>query len=152
MLIRNLPLLLILASGLSHAMNTENLPESTLKAYGQSLAVGAGSSQWQQLWQRTRAAGYFNQDGTQTRFTLPMKLIPELVSTTLSDAHSVKPDNGTQALYRRDFAPRVIGAKGPDALTAICLKVDWRSLPEKTPTNDSGQMGSISLLLVQPCQ
>ena len=152
MLIRNLPLLLILASGLSHAMNTENLPESTLKAYGQSLAVGAGSSQWQQLWQRTRAAGYFNQDGPQARFTLPMKLIPELVSTTLSDAHSVKPDKGTQALYRRDFAPRVIGAEVPDALTAICLNVDWRSLPEKTPTNDSGQMGSISLLLVQPCQ
>lgn len=152
MLIRNLSFLLILASGLSHAMSTENLPEQTLKAYGQSLAAGAGSSQWQQLWQRTRAAGHFNQDGAQARFTLPMKLIPELVSTTLRDAHSVQPDKGTQALYRRDFAPRVVGTDGPQAMTAICLRVDWRSLPEHTPATDSAQMGSVSLLLVQPCQ
>ncbi|WP_405118028.1 hypothetical protein [Pseudomonas leptonychotis] len=152
MLIRTLPFLLILASGLSHAMSTENLSETTLKAYGQSLAAAAGSSQWQQLWQRTRAAGYFNQDGAQARFTLPMKLIPELVSSTLRDAHSVQPDKGTQALYRRDFAPRVVGTEGPQALTAICLNVDWRSLPEYTPATDSGQMGSVSLLLVQPCQ
>jgi len=152
MLIRNLTFLLILASGLSHAMSTENLSETTLKTYGQSLAAAAGSSQWQQLWQRTRAAGYFNQDGAQARFTLPMKLIPELVSSTLRDAHSVQPDKGTQALYRRDFAPRVVGTEGPQALTAICLNVDWRSLPEHTPATDSGQMGSVSLLLVQPCQ
>lgn len=152
MLIRNLSFLLILASGLSHAMSTENLSEASLKAYGQSLAAAAGSSQWQQLWQRTRAAGYFNQDGAQARFTLPMKLIPGLVSSTLHDAHSVQPDKGTQALYRRDFAPRVVGTEGPQALTAICLNVDWRSLPEHTPATDSGQMGSVSLLLVQPCQ
>lgn len=152
MLIRNLSFLLILASGLSHAMSTQNLSETTLKTYGQSLAAAAGSSQWQQLWQRSRAAGYFNQDGAQARFTLPMKLIPELVSSTLRDAHSVQPDKGTQALYRRDFAPRVVGTEGPQALTAICLNVDWRSLPEHTPATDSGQMGSVSLLLVQPCQ
>ncbi|WP_415755364.1 hypothetical protein [Pseudomonas leptonychotis] len=152
MLIRNLSFLLILASGLSHAMSTENLSETTLKTYGQSLAAAAGSSQWQQLWQRTRAAGYFNQDGAQARFTLPMKLIPELVSSTLRDAHSVQPDKGTHALYRRDFAPRVVGTEGPQALTAICLNVDWRSLPEHTPATDSVQMGSVSLLLVQPCQ
>ncbi|MCZ4322681.1 hypothetical protein [Pseudomonas anguilliseptica] len=152
MLIRNLSFLLILASGLSHAMSTENLPEDTLKAYGQSLASGAGSSQWQQLWQRTRAAGYFNQDGVQARFTLPMKEIPELVSSTLRDAHSVQPDKGTQALYRRDFAPRVVGTEGPQPLTAICLKVDWRSLPDHTQVTDSAQMGSVSLLLAQPCQ
>lgn len=40
MLIRNLSFLLILASSLSHAMSTENLPETTLKAYGQSSRLG----------------------------------------------------------------------------------------------------------------
>jgi hypothetical protein len=152
MLIRNLSFLLILASGLSHAMSTENLPATTLKDYGQTLASAAGSSQWQQLWQRTRAAGYFTQEGPQARFTLPMTLIPELVSTTLRDAHSVQPDKGTQALYRRDFAPRVVGTEGSQTLTAICLKVDWRSLPEHTPPSDAAQMGSVSLLFVWPCQ
>lgn len=152
MLIRNLSFLLLLASGISHAMNTENLSEKTLKAYGHSLATAAGSNQWQQLWQRTRAAGHFQPEGTQARFTLSMQQIPGLVSDTLSDAHGVRADKGTQALYRHDFTPRVVGIEGTQNLTAICLRVDWRSLPEQTPTSDGAQMGSVSLLLVKPCQ
>ncbi|MFT3962223.1 hypothetical protein [Propionivibrio sp.] len=133
-------------------MDTENLSEKTLKAYGQSLANAADSSQWQQLWRRTRAEGCFQQESVQRRFTLPMQEIPKLVATTLRDAHDVQSNRRTQAIYRHDFAPRVVGAEGTQNLTAVCLTVNWRSLPEHTATDDMAQMVNISLLLVQPCQ
>lgn len=152
MSIRNLSFLLILASGACHAMSTENLSDETLKAYGQSLASAAGSTQWQQLWTRTRAAGHLQPDGPQARFTVPMKDIPSLVGSTLSDADNVQPDRGTQAIYRQDFAPRVVGVEGMTNLTAICLRVDWRSLPDGTTTRDFAQMSNVSLILARPCQ
>ncbi|QLF92340.1 hypothetical protein HW090_03640 [Pseudomonas sp. ABC1] len=152
MSMRNLSFLLILATGMCHAMSTENLSDKTLKAYGQTLSSVAGSSQWQQLWQRTRAAGHFQQEGPQARFTVPMKDIPDLVSSTLRNAHDAQSDRGTQVIYRKDFVPQVVGVEGVNNLTAVCVRVDWRSLPEGTATGDFAQMGNVSLLLARPCQ
>lgn len=152
MFLRSLPLLLALASAASHAMTTDGVSESKLKAYGATLAEHAGSTQWQQLWKNTRDSGQFMTTGEQARFTVPMKLIPELVRSALADADGVTAQKRTQALYRRDFAPRVVGTQGDQALTAICLNVDWRSLPSQAKPADAEGMGQVSLLKTWPCE
>jgi len=134
------------------ALSSEGLPESHLKAYGSSLAAAAGNSQWQQLWKRTRDAGHFHSEGPQPRFTLPMTRIPSLVRQTLADADNAQPEQRTQVLYRRSFAPLVVGREAGSARHAICLWVDWRALPETTASNDGAAMGNVSLLLARPCE
>lgn len=132
----------------SHALNTENQSESTLRTLGTTLAGSAGSSQWQQLWQRTRDAGHLA-PGTAAYFTLPHPQIAERVKETLSHADTVTPERTTRARYRRDFQPQVVGMNNGVSLSAVCLWVDWRTLPQTSA--NAVHMGQVSLLLSKPC-
>lgn len=149
MLIRTLCCALALQVGSAHALQTDTLPAARLGELSAELAGSAGSSQWQQLWKRTRDAGHFQSSGEQARFTLPMTVIPDLVRDTLAKADSATPQKSTLVLYRRDFAPRVIGVEALKDITAICLQVDWRSVPD-TPQPE--QLIGANLLLTYPCK
>jgi hypothetical protein len=148
MFIRPLCCALALSITSAHALQTEQLSEQRLRELSASLADTAGSSQWQQLWKRSRDAGHFQVDGVQPRFTLPMTSIPQLVRETLGKADSLHPQQSTLALYRRNFAPRVTGVEGTQNHTAICLRVDWRSVPDSPQPE---QLNGASLLLTYPC-
>lgn len=140
---------LVLSTSLdSHALNTENQSESTLLTLGTTLASSAGSSQWQQLWQRTRDAGHLA-PGSTAYFTLSHPQIAERVRQTLGHADSVIPERTTRARYRRDFQPEVVGMNNGASLSAVCLWVDWRTLPENSAS--AVHMGQVSLLLSKPC-
>jgi hypothetical protein len=149
MLIRTLCCALALSVTSAQALQIGQLPEQRLRELSATLADTAGSSHWQQLWKRSRDAGYFRTDGTQTRFTLPMTSIPDKVRETLGQAGSITPEQSTLALYRRDFAPQVTGMEGAQNLTAICLRVDWRSVPDNPQPE---QLFGASLLLTYPCR
>lgn len=148
MLIRTLCCVLALHVGSAHALQTDTLPATRLAELSSELASAAGSSQWQQLWKRTRDAGHFQPSGEQARFILPMTVIPELVRDTLAKADSATPQKSTLVLYRRDFAPRVTGVEALKDVTAICLQVDWRSVPENPQPE---QLIGANLLLTYPC-
>mgnify|MGYP002129593966 CR=1 FL=1 len=122
MLIRTLCCALALHVGSAHALQTDTLPAARLAELSSELASTAGSSQWQQLWKRTRDAGHFQSSGEQARFILPMTVIPELVRDTLAKADSATPQKSTLVLYRRDFAPRVSSALY-SGLTADCTQL-----------------------------
>jgi hypothetical protein len=148
MLIRTLCCALALHVGSAHALQTYTLPATRLAELSSELASTAGSSQWQQLWKRTRDAGHFQSSGEQARFILPMTVIPELVRDTLAKADSATPQKSTLVLYRRDFAPRVTGVEALQDVTAICLQVDWRSVPDNPQPE---QLIGANLLLTYPC-
>ncbi|RQO58297.1 hypothetical protein [Pseudomonas sp. KBW05] len=133
----------------AHALNTEEVEPQTLKDYAITLNASAGNFQWQQLWKTTRTAGYFSEQSS-THFTAPMKQVPDLVSTVLSSATSVKPFASTRATYRYDFAEKV-GQVNKVTVTALCVDVDWRSLPNGTAVDDTEKMKTVSLLLAKPC-
>jgi hypothetical protein len=133
----------------AHALNTEEVDPQTLKDYAVTLNAHAGNFQWQQLWKNTRSAGYFSEQSP-THFTTPMSQVPDLVSTTLSRATSVKPYASTRAAYRYDFATKV-GSVNKVAVTALCVEVDWRTLPNGTAVDDAEKMKTVSLLLAKPC-
>lgn len=142
---------LVLCTSLAaHALNTEQLPDATLLALGSSLAQNAGSSQWQQLWQRTRAAGHLT-PGAAAHFTLAQATIVELVTATLGAADAVSASKGTRAHYRRDFSPLVTGMDNGRPLSAICLWVDWRTLPENAIAASARHLSQVSLLVSHPC-
>ena len=148
MLIRTLCCALALHVGSAHALQTDTLPATRLAELSSELASATGSSQWQQLWKRTRDAGHFQSSGEQARFILPMTVIPELVRDTLAKADSTTPQKSTLVLYRRDFAPRVTGVEALQDVTAICLQVDWRSVPDNPQPE---QLIGANLLLTYPC-
>lgn len=142
---------LMLATSLgTYALNTEKLPESALLSLGATLAHSAGSSQWQQLWQRTRTAGHLS-PGEIAHFTLPQPQVAELVKSTLRQADSADAAKTTQVRYRRDFQPQVVGMLSGTPLSAICLWVDWRTLPDLHSTAMAPHMGQVSLLVSRPC-
>ena len=133
----------------AHALNTEEVEPQALKDYAVTLSTHAGNFQWQQLWKTTRTAGYFSEQSP-TYFTVPMKQVPDLVYKVLTDASSVKPFASTRATYRYDFAVKV-GLVNKVAVTALCVDVDWRTLPNGTRVDDAEKMGAVSLLLAKPC-
>lgn len=135
----------------AQALTTEDLPESTLRALGATLAQHAGSSQWQQLWQRTRSGGHLVA-GSVPYFSLPHPRIVERVRATLAEADSVTAEKGTRALYRRDFQPEVVGAHNGTPLSAVCVWVDWRSAAQPASALTPAQTGQVSLLVSQPCR
>lgn len=135
----------------AQALQTIDLDPSHLKTLGTSLANSAGNSQWQQLWQRSRQAGHLGSPETREAFTIPMQEIPSLVKATLASAERVQGLKKTQALYRRDFAPQVVGARGGTPLTAVCLWVDWRSFPDNALPRQTALMAQVSLLVTHPC-
>ena len=133
----------------AHALNTANVEPQTLKEYAFTLNAHASKFQWQQLWKATRTAGYF-QDDARTYFTVPIAQLPDLVSTALSDATNVTPFASTRATYRYDFSIKV-GVDNKVAVTALCVDVDWRTLPDGTDVDDASAMKTVSLLLAKPC-
>lgn len=132
----------------SHALNTEQQSESSLRTLGATLAQVAGSSQWQQLWQRTREAGHLSPDST-VYFTLSHRQIAQRVRDTLEQADTAIPEHATHVRYRRDFQPQVVGIDNGMPRSAVCLWVDLRTLPENRP--NAAHMGQASLLLSKPC-
>ena len=57
----------------------------------------------------------------------------------------------TQALYRRHFAGQVIGQRNGQPLHALCLLVDWRTLPQGMRATPQAYLSSASLLSSYPC-
>jgi len=134
----------------AQALNTENLAEADLLALATALAQSAGSSQWQQLWQRSRAAGHLS-PGQAAHFTLDQPQIARLTLATLEKADAATAERGTRARYRRDFQPQVLGNDKGTPLSALCVWVDWRTLPERLGASRKLEMGQVSLLLSKPC-
>ncbi|OLS62750.1 hypothetical protein [Pseudomonas putida] len=142
---------LVLSTSLgAQALETENRPQAELIALATTLAQHAGSSQWQLLWQRSREAGHLT-PGKAAHFTLPAQRIDELTRATLASPHSATAEKRTRVQYRRDFQPLVLGNLDGSPLSALCLTVDWRTLPERTGGDAGPWMGQVSLLLSQPC-
>lgn len=150
LILRSLIIGLSLLASAAHALDTTSTPAETLKAYAVTLGSAAGSSQWQQLWKRARDQGVFNTAGEQPRFTITQDKLPDMARSTLINASSVTPQNTTQALYRYEFSNPVGQAQGI-SLKAMCLLVDWRSLPSGTQPDDTSHMGNASLLQTYPC-
>jgi len=134
-----------------YALDTRQAPAEQLFKLGSELAANAGSSQWQQLWQRAREAGYLQARTGQVHFTMPASLLPELARQTLAQADQVYPVQQTRALYRRDFPDRTVGKRGEHAFSALCLLVDWRALPQGMSTTPKAYLKSASLLSSYPC-
>lgn len=148
---RLLTLMLCLAATPLHAFNTTEIPCARLLDLGHMLSQKAGSSQWQQLWQRVRKAGYLNPGNTSLRFEVPSAVLPALAQQTLARADQVRPVYETQAIYRRTFDDRIIGSRNGQPLHALCVQVDWRSVPSGLSSLQDAHMGSASLLSVYPC-
>ncbi len=134
------------------AMQTSDKSQEVLQEYGASLAVASGAMHWQQLWKRTREAGAFNAQGDQPRFTQPMIKIPELVSVTLSGSTDVQALYNTQAIYRRDFSPHIMGVIENQNVTSICVTVNWKPVSEGTPPSDRDAIANASMLIALPCK
>ncbi|WP_232239693.1 hypothetical protein [Pseudomonas alkylphenolica] len=139
------------------ALQAQALPTTTLSpeqhlALGRQLAEHAGASQWQQLWQRSRQAGHLLENPDVPYFSLAPPQLIDSLRLTLSQPDQTQPHNQTQAMYRRDFSPQTVGKQGNTSYTAICLWVDWRTLPEHAVNRPTPWLGQISLLLTRPCQ
>ncbi|MBF8728394.1 hypothetical protein [Pseudomonas putida] len=148
---RLLTLMLCLAATPLHAFNTTEVPCAILIDLGHTLSQRAGSSQWQQLWQRVRKAGYLSPGNTSLRFEVPSALLPALAQQTLARADHVRPVFETQAVYRRTFDDRIIGFRNGQPLHALCVQVDWRSVPAELRSLQDAYVGSASLLSAYPC-
>ncbi|GLO45617.1 hypothetical protein [Pseudomonas putida] len=134
-----------------HALDTRQVPAEQLLELGRELAAHAGASQWQQLWQRVRQAGYLQANGVPLHFSAPPAQLPELARQTLARADQVQALHQTQALYRRSFADQIIGRRDGQPLHALCLLVDWRTLPQGMRDTPQAYLRSASLLNSYPC-
>ncbi|WP_084785170.1 hypothetical protein [Pseudomonas putida] len=134
-----------------HALDTRQTSAEQLLELGRELAGQAGASQWQQLWQRVRQAGYLQAKGASVHFSVPLAQLPELARQTLAQADQVQAQQQTQALYRRSFADQVIGHRDGQPLHALCLLVDWRTLPQGMRDYPQAYLRSASLLSSYPC-
>lgn len=151
---RNFALLIMLLTPAlaTHALDTRQTPPEQLLQLGSQLAGQAGSSQWQQLWQRTRDAGHFKAASSHAYFTIPHPLLPELARQTLARADQVETVNSTLARYRRTFPDRVIGMLDEQPLYSLCLIIDWRSLPQSKASKAHANLSGASLLNSYPCK
>lgn len=134
-----------------HALDTQQTPAEHLLELGRELATHAGASQWQQLWKRVRQAGYLQPDAAPVHFSVPTTRLPDLARLTLAQADQAQPLRQTQVLYRRHFADQVIGQRNGQPLHALCLLVDWRTLPTGMRATPQAYLGSASLLSSYPC-
>lgn len=135
------------------AITLDTLTDTDLRRYSASLAEHAGSSQWQLLWQNSRAAGHFKATGRQPRFTLPMRDIPALVQQTLTEPDRIDRLGATRTRLRRNISPRIAGEMNGTPLNAICLTVDWRgaSEPASGQPADAAALRFVSLIAAEPC-
>ncbi|WP_296232864.1 hypothetical protein [Pseudomonas sp. UBA4617] len=134
-----------------HALNTRQVSTEQLFELGRDLAAQAGASQWQQLWQRVRQAGYLQENRASVHFSVAPALLPELARQTLAQADQVQAQQQTLALYRRNFADQVIGQRNGQPLNALCLLVDWRTLPQNMLHAPEAYLRGASLLSSYPC-
>ncbi|UXH42028.1 hypothetical protein [Pseudomonas promysalinigenes] len=151
---RHLPLLIMLLtpSLAIHALETQQAPPEQLHKLGSQLAAQAGNSQWQQLWQRTRAAGHLQATSGHAYFTVPHPLLPGLARQTLARADQVEALGNTLARYRRSFPDSVIGQLDGRPLNSLCLVIDWRTLPQSNASEPHAYLGSATLLKSYPCE
>jgi len=126
--------LLILPSLPAHALDTHPLPPEQLLTLGTKLAAHAGSNQWQQLWQRTRAAGHLQPEPGRAYFTLSQAQLPQLARETLTKADQVEAQNNTFALYRRAFPGQVVGMLDEQPLNASASSSTGAACPRTWPT------------------
>lgn len=136
----------------AQALPTADLSPDQQQVLGKLLAQRAGTSQWQQLWQRSRQAGHLDEQSTNAYFTLASAQLPEAVALTLSEPNETDAVNQTQVMYRRDFQPQTVGKHADQTLSALCVWVDWRTLPQNAVTRPEPYLGQVSLLLARPCQ
>ncbi|MEG0861681.1 MAG: hypothetical protein RSD81_04400 [Pseudomonas sp.] len=136
----------------AQALPTAALSPEQHQALGKQLLQHAGASQWQQLWQRSRQAGHLDKHANIPYFNLDSARLVEAVKLTLSQPEQTRALKRTQVLYRRDFLPLAVGKQADNSLSAVCLWVDWRTLPEHALNRPAAYLGQISLLLVRPCQ
>lgn len=144
-------ILLILQSIPSHALDTRPLTPEQLITLGGALAAHAGSSQWQQLWQRTRAAGHLQPKPGRAHFTLSQAQLPQLARQTLAQADHAEARDKTFALYRRAFPGQAVGLLDGQPLSALCIVIDWRSLPQNMADSPHAYLSSASLVHSYPC-
>lgn len=83
---------------------------------------------------------------------MPAARLPDLARQTLAQADQVHAQRQTQALYRRHFAGQVIGQRNSQPLHALCLLVDWRTLPQDMRATPQAYLSSASLLNSYPCE
>jgi hypothetical protein len=135
------------------ALSVNTLTQTQLREAGARLAEHAGSSQWQQLWARSRAAGYFAAEGHHHRFTLPMRDIPPVVRQTLAAPDHVQVQGQTRTQMRRDFAPDTIGTVDGRRLTAVCLVIDWRGASDRRQDEllENADLTYVTLSSARPC-
>ena len=146
-------LILLLSPALTtHALDPRQTPPEQLLKLGGQLAAHAGSSQWQQLWQRTRAAGHLQAKPGHPYFTIPQPQLPDLARQTLAHADRVEALNITLARYRRAFPDRVIGMFNDQPLNSICLVIDWRTLPQEQANTSYAYLKAASFLNSYPCK
>ncbi|WP_225774448.1 hypothetical protein [Pseudomonas sp. Marseille-Q5115] len=140
-------------AGPAGAITLGTLTDADLRRYSAALADHAGSSQWQLLWQNSRAAGHFKPTGAQPRFTLPMRDIPALVQQTLAEPDRIDRLGTTRTRLRRNISPRIAGEMNGTPLNAICLTVDWRgaSEPASGKPTDPATLRFVSLIVTEPC-
>lgn len=142
----------LLASLEAHALSTAELSSQQHLVLGKKLFEQATASQWQQLWQRSRQAGHLHEHATTPYFNLPPDALIRAASLTLSAAQQTFALKHTQVLYRRDFSPQIVGRQAQQDFSAICIWVDWRTLPQHAVKRPGPYLGQISLLLIRPCQ
>lgn len=152
MLIRRFISCIALLAGLeANALPTADLTAEQRQTLGALLADQAGASQWQQLWQRTRQAGHLSaQPGTAYFDLAPARLL-DAVALTLAAPDQTAPVRQTQVMYRRSFLPQTVGKQADATFSAICIWVDWRSLPAHALNQPGAYLGQVSLLLTRPC-
>lgn len=134
-----------------HALDTRLTPPDQLLTLGTELATNAGTSQWQQLWQRVRAAGYFQAQPATPYFTMAQAQLPMLAKQTLAQSDRVTAVDATLALYRRGFAGQQIGLRDGQPLYAMCLLVDWRSVPQAALHSTHAFVRGANLISAYPC-
>lgn len=136
----------------AQALQTAPLSTEQHQILGKQLLEHAGSSQWQQLWQRSRQAGHLDTQTNIPYFSLDSAQLIKAVELTLSQPEQTFALKDTQVLYRRDFLPQAVGKQADNSFSAVCIWVDWRTLPEHALSQPTAYLGQISLLLARPCQ
>lgn len=134
------------------AMQTADKSQEALQEYGATLAASAGSFHWQQLWKRTREAGALDGQGNQPRFTQHMSKLPDLVSSAMSASTSIQALYNTQAVYRRDFSPHVIGVIDNQNVNSLCVTVNWKAVADSTLPSDVDEVMNASIVIALPCK
>lgn len=145
-------ILLLLPTLPVHALDPRHTAPERLLKLGEQLAASAGASQWQQMWQRTRAAGHFQAQATLAHFVIEQAQLPKLAQLTLARADQVQALSDSVARYRRHFPDQPIGFRGEQVLYALCLEVDWRTLPVAMAERPHAYLPSARLLGSYPCR